>query len=515
MSMSKRSLTVAIMATGLFWAAALSAQESSPSTDSYYADDYLPPVQVAAKETNVAQANAAAANQAAGEMATNESAQAAGYASCLTGCNDCGGCDAAAGSCDGGCGSGCGGGCGAGRSCGCGRGGGVVNRLRNGHVAGLIGRLHGRDTGCCGPHCCDFGDPWTLFDEHCSGFNMGGWISYGSTINSHGNTTGRGNDPLGFNNVADGVVLNQFWLWAGKEADTGGCGSDFGYRVDYIFGTDGPDTQAFGDEDWDFGWNSSRDYGSAIPQLYLEYGYNDLLVKAGHFYTIIGWEVVQAPDNFFYSHSYTMYYGEPFTHTGVLASYARNDRLTLHGGWTAGWDSGFENRLDASTFLGGFSYAVDDTMSLAYALNVGDWGNGRDGLNDGDIYMHSIVMEKAVRDDFTYIIQSDYGRNTNIDGPNTEWYGINQYLIKDLSCCLQFGVRAEWFYDKDGVRVGNGPSDYYGLTMGLNYRGSANTVWRPEVRFDWQHRRDGARRAFSDNERIQMITLGVNRYFTF
>ncbi len=50
-------------------------------------------------------------------------------------------------------------------------------------------------------------------------------------------------------------------------------------------------------------------------------------LKVGHFYTIIGYEVVTAPDNFFYTHAYTMQYGEPFTHTGVLATYNANDQL--------------------------------------------------------------------------------------------------------------------------------------------------------------------------------------------
>ena len=53
-----------------------------------------------------------------------------------------------------------------------------------------------------------------------------------------------------------------------------------------------------------------------MPQLYADFAYNRLTVRLGHFYTIIGYEVVTAPDNFFSSHAYTMQYGEPFTHTG-------------------------------------------------------------------------------------------------------------------------------------------------------------------------------------------------------
>ena len=66
----------------------------------------------------------------------------------------------------------------------------------------------------------------------------------------------------------------------------------------------------------------------------------------GHFYTIIGYEVVPATGNFFYSHAYTMYYGEPFTHTGALAEFAVNDQWTVYGGWVNGWDQAFNNPND-------------------------------------------------------------------------------------------------------------------------------------------------------------------------
>ena len=50
----------------------------------------------------------------------------------------------------------------------------------------------------------------------------------------------------------------------------------------------------------------------ALPQAYLE-AYvpvgNGLNLKVGHFYTPIGYETVPAPDNFFYTHAYTMQYG--------------------------------------------------------------------------------------------------------------------------------------------------------------------------------------------------------------
>ncbi|MEZ6108905.1 MAG: outer membrane beta-barrel protein, partial [Pirellulaceae bacterium] len=181
------------------------------------------------------------------------------------------------------------------------------------------------DLGCCDDGCesmCGCGDrePWKLFDlGECSKITVGGWLNGGITLAGRNVPT---NAPIAFNNPINQVLGNQAWIFVERDADTGGCGMDLGYRVDYMFGADGPDTQAFGDGSWDFGWNTNANYGSAIPQLYAEVAYNNLSVKAGHFYTTIGYEVVPATGNFFYSHAYTMNYGEPFTHTGFLGEYS-------------------------------------------------------------------------------------------------------------------------------------------------------------------------------------------------
>ncbi len=368
----------------------------------------------------------------------------------------------------------------------------------------------------CGCQSCasDPCEPWHLFGTTCRGVQVGGWISGGATINGHGNRTGTGNAPLGFNNVADGLVLNQLWAYAVKEADTGGCGTDWGFRVDYVFGADGPDTQAFGDEGFDFGWNSSRDYGSAIPQLYFELAYNDLSVKLGHFYTNVGYEVVQATGNFFYSHSYTQYYGEPFTHTGVLASYQYTDQTELLGGWTMGWDSGFDNFNDASTFLGGIAYTVNNYTTLTWAVVAGDFGDGTPN-NNGDIYMNSIVLDIQLTDRLEYVLQHDLGINDGLGAGDNEWYGVNQYLFYTINDCWALGGRVEWFRDDDGARIGvngAGAGNYYGATAGVNWSPRANLRVRPEVRWDWF---DGMGLPFDNGTRDEMFTFGIDAVFTF
>jgi len=373
----------------------------------------------------------------------------------------------------------------------------------------------GCDTGCdsgCGSGCLgggSLGDPLELFGSTDSGWSAGGWASIGY----HDAAL-----PL-FNSRPDEVQLHQAWLYAEKAIDTSN-GFDIGGRIDYIYGTDSQDTQAFGidNDHWDNGWDNGPDYGHAIPQLYAEAGYGDLSVKAGHFYTIIGWEVVQATGNFFYSHAYTMYNSEPFTHTGALATYNVNDNVTAYGGYVLGWDSGFEDNGDA--FLGGLSVGLSDDLTVTYATVGGVFANNQDGYEKG--YMHSIVADLALSDNLQYIFQSDLLDSEDRAGATARnTFGINQYLIYTLSDRLAVGGRFEW-YDQEGVfNNDNGTpdddsddtlqqSDIYALTLGLNYRPMANVVVRPEIRWDWD---DAELIGLDDGD--HQTTFGIDSVITF
>src|SRR5690606_36120350 len=140
-----------------------------------------------------------------------------------------------------------------------------------------------------------------------------------------------------------------------------------GGRIDLMYGTDADDTQAFGNPpgtyDYLNGWDHGI-YGWALPQLYAEVAAGDLSVKIGHFYTLLGYEVVGAPGNFFYSHAFTMYNSEAFTQTGAIATYKADDNVTLYGGWTLGWDTRFNQWGGGSSFLGGASVGITDDLTV-------------------------------------------------------------------------------------------------------------------------------------------------------
>lgn len=330
--------------------------------------------------------------------------------------------------------------------------------------------------GTCGNNntcsSCNLGEPYTLnslFKDSGSGeepwLNVGGWTQWGYTSNSTGlfNTT-----PNSFNN-------NQTYLYFEKVAD-GSKGLDWGFRADVVYGIDAADTQAFGASnsfDNRPNWNRGI-YGWAIPQLYAEFASGDWSIKLGRFYTLAGYEVVTAPDNFFYSHAFTMYNSEPFTHSGALATYKVNDKVEVYGGWTAGWDTGFDRFNNGSNFLGGVSAKVSDDVTVTYITTIGNFGLRGEG------YMHSLVADVQLTEKLNYVFQSDLletNTASGVTGAPNHTIGVNQYLFYTINDCFKAGGRLEWWKS-------NGES-VYSATVGLNYKPHANIVIRPEIRRQW------------------------------
>ncbi len=327
--------------------------------------------------------------------------------------------------------------------------------------------------------CCCHGEPWTLQglltgDSAC--YNYGGWLSVGAYGNAHGAAS---NGPVGMRNIGNEFTVNQLWGYFERTTNTNGYGWDWGFRTDVVFGVDGQDTQAFGSlpDAWDNPWDTSAQYGTALPQVYAEVAINDLKVKMGHFYTIMGYETVPATGNFFTSHAYTMYFGEPFTHTGALAEYSLFENVTVWGGWVQGWDTAFDNPLDSSDFLGGVRVPLTDAATLAWTVDI-----GHDGVNGYDYYLQSIVADFSLTERLNYVLQSDWGSATN--GISAQWYGVNNYLFYTINDCWKLGGRFEWFRDDDGFR-GLAAGEYWELTGGVNWKPTANLIVRPELRYDW------------------------------
>jgi hypothetical protein len=319
----------------------------------------------------------------------------------------------------------------------------------------------------------ELGDPWTVSslmgDDPC--VNIGGWLA-----------AGYHNRPDGtFLDYPHHAQLTQGWLFAEKATD-GADGLDFGGRVDVMYGTDAANTQSFGNTPGVFDFSDTfnhGEYGWAIPQLYAEVAYHDWKVKAGHFFTLLGWEVVPATGNFFYSHAFTMNYSEAFTHTGAVATYTGVENFEFYGGWTLGWDTGFDQLDGGNSFLGGAKYTGIEDISFIYITTFGNLG----WLGKG--YTHSLVADFALTDKLHYIAQSDYVDVYQSDFTGKDYYtiGFNNYLIYWATDRVGLGTRAEW-WKAQGV-------SYYEVTAGVNFKPIPNFVIRPEFRYQWSPAAEG------------------------
>lgn len=359
-----------------------------------------------------------------------------------------------------------------------------------------------------------------------NGVKVGGWINGGATYNPY--PTQGYNGTVTFADRANRPQLNQFNIYFQRTVVTEGKAFDIGGRFDFMFGTDAIYTQTFGIPqfdvntgqpldrgDWDLNLccKSTRTYGIALPQAYLE-AYlpigNGLNIKAGHFYSPTGYETVPAPDNFFYTHAYSFNNGEPFTHVGVVGNYPATSNWSLMGGVTTGsatggWDGTFDKQLGNWGGLGGITWVSDDRRTSANL--TGTYGATSTHSNQPWM-MYSLVLQHRITTKTHLVLHHvhGYAGGVLLNGTqqNAEWYGINTHIYYDLLEDVTIGVRTEWFRDKDGFRVpspfrvtaalerdgtsfaGNiarvtiAPADYYAVTVGLN--------WKPAKRMsiDWK-----------------------------
>ena len=336
-------------------------------------------------------------------------------------------------------------------------------------MSGLACESNGNASCGCN-RCCQSAEPFDLGDLlFCpdSGWDISGWMQFGYHSS---------NDGV-FNTHPGSLDLQQAYVYLEKTAD-GSEGLGFGGRVDVVYGTDGSNTQAFGNKPGQFDFANGFDhgiYGWALPQLYGEVAFQNLSVKIGHFYTLLGYQVVPATGNFFYSIPYTFNFSEAFTHTGALATYTANDNVTLYGGWTLGWDTGFAQQNQGNSFLGGASLKLTDDLTATYICTVGNLG----WIGDG--YTHSFVADWNINESWEYVFQSDLdsiNNSVNAAGGHYDTIGINQYLFYTVSDKVKAGGRFEW-WKADGISL-------YEAAFGFNIRSCGNLLLRPEIRYNWQ-----------------------------
>ena len=382
-----------------------------------------------------------------------------------------------------------------------------------------------------------------------------GWIQQGATLNT-ASPDNRSNFPVLFNDRSNDYQLNQLYLRMGKEVDPTADRWDFGGRIDINYGTDSRFLTVPGLEEHDDRsqrWNrEDSDYRVALPQAYFDIGmpigeYGGTL-RLGHFYALGGFETVTAPDNLFYSHSYSFLYGQPFTDTGSMWMQRLNETTAMAVAGTLGWDS-----LDGDTGEWGIRAGVlkrfnDGDTSIGLTGHFGEDFSGIRTANgpvgDNRIWVSLVLKQYLTRKSY-WVMQADYGRqnqavsvldlaNNVVSFETGQWWSVTQYLMCDINERNSAGIRFEWFNDDGNSRIGvpiefagSGPAfdggHYFGLTGGWTHRPHELVQLRQEVRWDFSDVESNPNvpggvagvRPFNDRSDSNQLTLAMDLIFQF
>ncbi|MDG2013092.1 MAG: outer membrane beta-barrel protein, partial [Pirellulaceae bacterium] len=283
----------------------------------------------------------------------------------------------------------------------------------------------------------------------CSGdksgpFKLRGWIDAGAVWNTD-EPSSKFNGPYNAVDRSNEPMLNQIYLIGEKSLPCYGVG--VGGRIDILYGEDFFLAESAGLERRDDGsphWNPEY-YGLAIPQAYVSLGNEVANLQIGHFYSIVGYESVMAPENFFYSKAYSYQFAGPFTHWGVQTNLKLNRAWDVQLGLTNGWDA-LDRNDDQIGYIGKVRYENQSTgIWTSVAATTGDEFNNPAGLaiteasTNRTRYSWLVGLPLTCRTE--YVFHHWYGKQKEgaVGGGDARWYGIDQYLYHTINCRWKAG----------------------------------------------------------------------------
>lgn len=256
--------------------------------------------------------------------------------------------------------------------------------------------------------------------------------------------------------------------------------------------------------------------GVIVKQAYWKYNAGEKLsFIMGQFGTHIGYELIDAPLNFFYSINHTFNSGIPFYHTGIKSQYTFSDKVSLMAGVVNGFDFLDDNNR-AKGIIGQLYASPVEGLSIYFNyINTNE--SNADALGKtpkGNFTVYDLNGSYAVSDKFTIAYWAMLGSQKgelgspgtfipadgNVDEKKT-WYGANIYFIYAMSDLFSLGLRGEHFNNESGargLRNLNSAGEYIGasantFTITGNFTlADGHLLLKPELRIDKFTKLDGA-----------------------
>lgn len=285
-----------------------------------------------------------------------------------------------------------------------------------------------------------------------------------------------------------------------------------------------------------------------IKQAYWKYNATDKLsFTMGQFGTHIGYELIEASLNYFYSINHTFNSGVPFYHTGLKSTYAFSDKVSLMLGVVNGFDYVHDNNRKKG-IIGQLALAPVEGLT-AYLNFISTNESNADAQGNtpkGNFTLYDLNGVYTFSDKFYIGYWFIYGmQHGTLGSPGTfipadgdvdktkKWWGANLYFVYNTSDLFSIGLRAEHFNNDDGargLRSYNSATDTWAgtsantftLTGTFNLDGGS-LMLKPELRIDAFKKLGGAglesSQQFQDSDgnytKNSQTTLGVAAIYKF
>jgi hypothetical protein len=237
-----------------------------------------------------------------------------------------------------------------------------------------------------------------------------------------------------------------------------------------------------------------------VTQAYASYASGPLTVIAGKFFCLASTEVIPGPSNTNVSRSILFGYAMPYTHTGVRATYAATDTVSLIAGVNNGWDQVSDSNTDKTIELG-FTAAPSKMFSLAGVYYGGKelaGGFTAPQTTNGNRQLFDLVGTINATDQLSFVLEYDNGSQdkanvvgfSDVSGASTaKWDGLAAYINYQFSDKFRASLRSEYMNDKDGYRLPTAAGATTGQrwnesTLTLAYIPAPSFELRGEVRGD-------------------------------
>src|SRR5437016_4303563 len=313
-----------------------------------------------------------------------------------------------------------------------------------------------------------------------SGISVSGYIDAGYT---HSDRNQAAFTTRVFDQQNNSFGLNQFGLTVAKQPKEG-----FGGLVNITVGRDAQFIHS----------SPEAAPGSMfdVTQAFAQYAGGPLTLIAGKFVTLQGSEVIWSPTNPNISRS-ILFGAIPFTHTGLRATWAVSDTVSLIAGVNNGWDQLTDANKGKTAELGA-------TLNPIKPLNLAFSGySGKEVVTPGGAVVPegtrtsiNAVASYTIIDPLSVGLELLNVSQDNTVGGNAKgkYNGVALYATYMFTPKFRGVVRGESFDDKDGLRFGAASQKYKEVTLTGAFLASDSFEARAEVRRD-----QGNNKVFSDS----------------